>query len=417
MPIPASDVFGGSTTTSSDSGPISADKLFAKKAEQEKGKTSLAGDAARTAAGPAKDYWTHFTEISNQYLSHAKKNFADADKQETVLGQISSVAKGFMNLGGAVWSPVEGAVDTFASHPIQQAVDKAADKIEEAAPDKYTAQERREASLSGKPLPEKNGPGITKDDVRRTAEGLKSFIDIGLQTGAGMVGGEESVAGRGLKAADKAGGAGAVEKAGEVLGPTQEKPRLRVVGTDAASGKPRVRAVSPEEASAKVVQAVSEIHQQHAPGWTIEVRGPEMAPWVKDHPLETPKTQVPSQAFQEWGDLHYRMQGTYQRALISGEEVPAHQLLDEMIANTSKEVKPVAGSMQTAQASYLRPYLEKLRSYVENVPVKIAEKVEDTEGNLHDKYGGLYRPGMHDVQVRADLPNPFMTISNFILAS
>lgn len=390
MPIPASQVFIGEQTTQTDSGPISADKLFAKKAADEKGKPSTVGGVVKAAVQPAKDYWSHFTELSNAYLSKAKKDFGDADKQETVLGQLGKAAKGFMDVGGAIWSPVEGAVDTFASHPIQKTIDKAGEKIEDAAPDDYTPQERREASLSGKTLPPKGGAAITKSDVRRTVEGLKQFVDIGLQTGAGMVGGGESVAGKGLKTAEELGEAGRVApKATETLGPTIDKPRLRVVGTDATTGKPRVRAISPEEASAKVAQTVSEIHQDHA--------------------LETPKSQVPSQAFQEWGDLHYAMQGTYQRALISGEEVPAHQLLDEMIAKTPKEVKPVAGSLQTAQASYLRPFLEKLRSYVENVPVKVAHQLEDSEGNLHDKYGGLYRPGEHDVQVRADLPNPFMT--------
>lgn len=397
MPIPASQVFDGSQAPPSDSGPISADKLFAKKAAEEKGKPSTVGDAAKVVVQPAKDYWSHFTELSNQYLSQAKKDFGDTDKQETVMGQLSSVAKGFLDVAGGVWSPVEGAVDTFASHPIQKAIDKAGEKIEDAAPDDYTPQERREATLSGKPLSGKGGATITKTDVRRTVEGLKKFVDTGLQTAAGMVGGEETLLGKSGSRASEAGkaeeAARAAAAAGDTLpkelGPAMDKPRLRPVGVDAVTGKPRVRVVSPEEASAKVSEAVQEIHQDHA--------------------LEPQKTQVPSQAYQEWGDLHYKMQGTYQRALISGEEVPAHQLLDEMIANTAKEVKPVTGSLQTTEASYLRPYLEKLRSYVDNVPVRIAERLEDSEGNLHDKFGGLYRPGMHDVQIRADLPNPFMT--------
>jgi hypothetical protein len=374
MPIPASQVFNGSQTSASDSGPISADKLFAKKAANEKGKTLAAGDIARGAAAPAKDYWSHFTDLSNRYLSETKKDFVDTDKQETIMGQLSSAAKGWLDLAGAVWSPVEAGVDEFASHPIQQAVKLAGEKIEKAAPEKAAS-----------------NATITKADVRRTVEGLNQFIDIGLQTGAGMIGGEGSVAGRGLRTAEEVGEAGRLaSKEPEILGPTQEKPRLRVVGADAASGKPRVRAISPEEASAKVAQTVQEIHQDHA--------------------LETSKAlQVPSQAFQEWGDLHYKMQGTYQRALISGEEIPAHKLLDEMIASTPKQVAPLKDSLQTAQASYLRPYLEKLRQYVDNVPVKIAEQLEDSEGQLHNEFGGLYRPGTHDVQVRADFPNPFMT--------
>ena len=386
MPIPASQVFDGSTppTPPSDSGPISADKLFAKKAAGEKGKSSTVGDVARGAAAPVKDYWSHFKDLSNGYLAKAKKDFGDTDKQETIVGQLQSAAKGWLDLAGAVWSPVEGAVDTFASHPVQKAIDLAADKIAKAAPEKGSS-----------------NATITKADIRQTADSLKSFVDIGLQTAAGMAGGEGSIADR---MAGRASAAGKTEEAlnaaraagdipkepPKVLGPEIEKPRLRVVGTDAATGKPRARVVSPEEASAKVAQTVQEIHQDHA--------------------LETPsKAQVPSQAFQEWGDLHYKMQGTYQRAFISGDEVGAHQLLDEMISKTPKEVKPLAESLQTSATSYVRPYLEKLRQYVDNVPIKIAEKLEDSEGNLHDKYGGLYRPGTHDVQVRADIPNPFMT--------
>lgn len=394
MPIPASQVFSDSSAPASDSGPISADKLFAKKAEA--GKPKGPGLAEKLLS-PATDYWSHFKNLSSEYFESSKKNFKDADKQETILGQISSAAKGWLDLASTVWSPIEAGVDVVAAHPIQHAVSLAGEQVEKLAAEdstyEATAEEKREAALSGKPLPRKGGPKITKSDVRNTVEQLNQFIGIGLQTGAGMVGGEESVAGRALKKADELGEAGAVGKGGkaaEVLGPTVEKPRLRSVGTDVTTGKPRVRIVSPEEASAKVAQTVQEIHQDHA--------------------LETiPKPQVPSQAFQEWGDLHYKMQGTYQRAFISGEEIPAHKLLDEMITKTGKVVRPVEGSLQTASESYLRPFLEKLRSYVEDVPVKIAEKVEDSLGNLHDKYGGLYRPGEHDVQIRADIPNPFMT--------
>jgi hypothetical protein len=390
MPIPASQVFSGGQAQSAD-GPISAKDFFAQKeAKETKAKTSI--------SIPSTGYWKNFSDLANEYLAHAKQNLADADKQETILGQMSSVGEGFLNVAGAIWSPVEAAVDTFASHPVRQAVQAAGDKIEEMVPDEATPEERREAHFSGTPLKTKNGAVITKQDVRRTVEGLNQFVDIGLQTGA-------QVAAGGVGEAGRAGEAGKVEEAKQaaiaagditreapkVLGPEIEKPRLKVVGTDSATGKPRVRAVSPEEASAKVAQTVQEIHQ--------------------DHPLEDarPRTQVPSQAYQEWGDLHYKMQGTYQRALISGEEVGAHQLLDEMISKAPREVKPLEGSLQTAEKSYVRPYLEKLRQYVDNVPVKIVEKVEDSEGNLHDRYGGLYRPGTHDVQVRADIPNPFMT--------
>lgn len=407
MPIPASQVFDGSSPPASDSGPISAKDFFAKKEAKPARKSGSLLDSkaiARGAAAPVTDYWSHFKELSNGYLAKAKKDFRDTDKQETILGQLSSAAKGWLDLAGAVWSPAEAGVDTWAAHPIQHAVRLAGEQVEKAAADdstyEPTPQERREAALSGKPLPSKGGAKITKNDVRQTVESLNQFIEMGLQTGAGMVGGEESLISRAGKEAsgarkteealNAARAAGDIPKeTPKVLGPEIEKPRLRPVGVDAATGKPRVRVVSPEEASAKVAQSVQDIHQDHA--------------------LETPKTQVPSQAFQEWGDLHYKMQGTYQRALISGEEVSAHDLLDEMIAKTPKQVAPVKGSLQTAQASYLRPYLEKLRQYVDNVPVKIAEQLEDSEGQLHDKFGGLYRPGTHDVQVRADLPNPFMT--------
>lgn len=390
MPIPASQVFSGDQSQS-DSGPISAKDFFAKKTGKESGGgTSL----------PSTGYWEHYKALHNQYLEGLKKELKDSDKAETILGQVSTAAKGLLDVGGLLWAPAEAAIDTFAVHPIQHAVRLAGEQVEKGAAEDYepTPQERREAEFEGKPLPVKGGAKITKSDVRRTVEGLNEFIESGLQTAGGMLGaGEESAAAR---AKNRARGAGVTEEslaaaraAGDIpktLGPEIEKPRLRAVGVDAATGKPRVRVVSPEEASAKVAQTASEIHQDHA--------------------LETPPNpHVPSQAFQEWGDLHYRMQGTYQRAFISGEEVRAHQLLDEMIAKAPREVKPIAGSLQTVEASYVRPFLEKLREHVDNVPIKIAERLEDSEGVLHDKYGGLYRPGTHDVQVRADIPNPFMT--------
>jgi hypothetical protein len=396
MPIPASQVFAGDegeeAATVPGKGPISASEFFAKKKPEGEGKANRAGEIARSAASPVTSYWGRFSELSKGYWQEAKKNLQDTDKQETILGQITSEAKGLLNVGGALWSPVEAGVDTLAVHPIQQALKSAGEKVEKIAAEdstyEPTAEEKREASISGTPLPRRGGAKITKSDVRETVEGLNRFIEIGLQTGAGMVGGEESLAGKTIKTGEKLAGEG--KAASEILAPSVEKPRLQVVGTDALTGKPRVRIVSPEEASAKVAQAVQDIHQDHA--------------------LETPKSaSVPSQAYQEWGDLHYKMQGTYQRALISGEEVPAHKLLDEMIGKTKNVVEAVEGSGQAARASYLRPYLEKLRQYVEDVPVKIAEHVEDSEGNLQAKYGGLYRPGTHDVQVRADLPNPFMT--------
>lgn len=371
MPIPASQIFSGDKSQSD--GPISAKDLFAKKASAPKSQSP--------GMNMSVGYWDHFKNLSNQYLAQAKKDFGDTDKQESVMGQLQSAAKGWLDLAGAVWSPVESAVDIFASHPIQHAIQLAGDKVEKMAPEKGDSPAT-----------------VTKADVRRTVEGLKQFTDIGLQTGAGMIGGEESVASRTGRTAGKteealnaARAAGDIPKESpQVLGPEIEKPRLRVVGTDTTTGKPRARVVSPEEASARVAQGVQEIHQDHA--------------------VETPKSSsIPSQAAQEWGDLHYAMQGTYQRAFISGEEVSAHNLLDEMISKAPREVKPLAGSSQETVLSYVRPYLEKLREHIDNVPVKIAEKVEDSEGILHDRYGGLYRPGTHDVQIRADIPNPFMT--------
>lgn len=379
MPIPASQVFSGETDSSDSSQPISAKDFFAKKSKSPP-QPSLGSRISSAAMTVPKGYWERFKEIAGQHIEDFKRDFKESDKAETITGQISAAAKGWLDLASTVWSPAETAVDVFASHPMQQATTLAGEQLMKLAPEK-----------SSNPLV------ITKKDIQQQVDHLNKTIDLTLQGAAGMIGGEESLAAR---AGREARGAGKTEEAlnaaraaGDIpktLGPTVEKPRLRVVGTDTTTGKPRARVVSPEEASAKVAQTIQEIHQDHA--------------------VELPqRTQVPSQAFQEWGDLHYKMQGTYQRAFISGEEISAHQLLDEMISKAPREVKPLTGSLQKTEASYVRPYLEKLREHIDDVPVKIAEKIEDSMGTLHDKYGGLYRPDTHDVQVRADIPNPFMT--------
>lgn len=341
---------GQSSQAPQPKGAISLEQMTA---QQPPAKPSLGSKVVSAAVQPAKDYWSKYTEITGQYLHQVKTGFGDADKAETILGQLSSAAKGWLGVMGAAWAPIEAGVDTLASEPMQHAVNLAGEQISKLAPEKSD-----------------NPAVITKADIQRTVEGINQLVDTGLQTAAGFVMpvGEVSRASgltKGAISAEEMSGAVAKEiettiepKGGATATP---KPRVRVTpeGTvvPVPVEKPRVR-VTPE---GKMVQVSEGMHSLNE-----ELRGPVH---------ETPSVHP---ALEDWQTIQGRMAGVYQQALEAKTPLPAHGLLDQMI--------------RYADEGPAKSVLTKIRQYVDNVPVHFVEQLPANKykGKIPETATGLY---------------------------
>lgn len=148
-------------------------------------------------AGASK-YWTDYVKLSNEYAESLK-----ADSKANPQGLAEEVVqsgKTLLHLLGAAFSPLESAARTGIIEPVQSGVQRMSELAAQhlASPDVYNAQERRERWMMGAPVQQQYPGGVDwhihQADVQRTAEGLNQFIETGVLTATGFIGGESPAA-------------------------------------------------------------------------------------------------------------------------------------------------------------------------------------------------------------------------------
>lgn len=366
MPLSLEDAVKQTSAAPQQRG-ISLDEVYKKQAPAAQPPKSPLASAAGSVVSGAKEaagkYYSDYVKLANSYAQSLKE---DSRANPEGLGpQLLQSGKTLMDLVGSAFSPMESAARTGIVEPIQNLVNRMSGLVQDhvAAEDTYNAQDRR-LGQRGQQYPRSGVDWkIHKQDVAQTAEGLNQFIETGVLTGVGLIGGKESPAGemRKLPTAEEAealakkGGKIEAEGGGKASKPEPElkeikAPEFKTVGQDSLTGKPRVRAVSPEQASAEVSNAMHVVHTEVAP--------------------DAPRQSVPGQReglYGEWDTLHGKMAPVYDK-IYSEQESPeyggshgAHEILDQMIS--------------AAQPSYSQALLRTLRNHVEDVDVHFVDNI------------------------------------------
>lgn len=178
------------------SGAITAEQVFG---ETPKETPNTGIDFLGSLSAGAKKYWTDYVKLSNDYASSLK-----GDVQANPQGlakQVVHSGKLVLDAFNAAVAPLTSAAYTGIIEPIQTGVNKMSELAQEhlASPDVYDPQKRREAWLLGAPVQQQYKPGVDwsvhQADVARTAADFNKFLEIGVLTGTGFIGGVKAPTG------------------------------------------------------------------------------------------------------------------------------------------------------------------------------------------------------------------------------
>lgn len=383
MPIPVGEAFSAQAAPAAPAAQppgLSVDSLYP--AQAPVSGPGVGATAKSLVTGQSK-WWTDYKKLANQYSEALKEDFTASP--QTPAGALLQSGKTVLDLIGAAFSPLESVARTGVIDPVQAAVSKLGSLVEShvAADEEWTPQERREAHLAGRTLGQKYPKAIDwkvhRADVQRTVQDLNKFIETGVLTGVGMVGGKRPLATAKLSSRElEAIRLEREAKAAQESSIIPEKPRVQVTGVDPATGKLRVRVVSPEQASAGVASAMRDAHI-------------EASPMVK----VGPKASVEVEQFaRDWNTLHSEMLPRYESAMQSGRPIGAHVLLDTMLESVDETLA------QTARGSnYQGEFIRRLRQFVDDVPVSFVPVIRTPEGAVMEKTAGVYRPSTRSVEI------------------